>query len=363
MSDDEQPVAYGLADLGLGSRLRYALRAAVGFLLAAGIIGGFFYFGFELPYEEGPRFALWTVLGAVFIGLCGTVAADWLAHRTTHASVFFAAALGFLAGVAWAFVTSVPIGFFPGWLAVPIIIVWPLAGTFAFAYADAAQPRRPYPGRFLISFAFALLTLAWIPAVKTGLNQAVGDRIDFARMNPPRRYSDPRGFSIHAAPRGNCVDPAPAETVLPADQSLSPLGDFVDYRTIRVGGRPRLIGYMARLWTAGNRVTGVLIVWLGSGETYTGRIDGTRPHDEFSFRAFYPDGYFDQFQGSASLDRLRGTLTTADALCVRRVMSKVEITLRRQDSRAAYPWGLPQPKTMEQLRRAYPAAFAPISQP
>src|SRR5687768_3044613 len=198
----------------------FAARAGVAFALSAVALGAFYFFTYEvLTLSEPARYAFWVFVGSIFVAICGASSAVFLARRSARLSVFVSAVLGFIAGVFWAFAATVPVGLFPGRFDTPIIVIWPLSGMFALAYAAAAQPRiaREHRGALGIGGLLALLALGWTYTVKNGFDR-LGANVDFARM-AIRRYEDPSGLGIGALPRGSCWDPAPSPQPVAVDSN------------------------------------------------------------------------------------------------------------------------------------------------
>jgi hypothetical protein len=266
--------------------------------------------------------------------------------------VFIAAASGFLIGLSWAIATYFPMGLFPGIIGVPVGMIWPFSAALSFAYAAALVPRLQTAQPIGFGPFLAVAAIAWIGFVKGGLNR-VGEPVDFARMIAPRRMHTPLG--IAALDRGSCVDPVQvrARAVLDSATVLSPLGQFTD---VAFEAAPSdAIGHSVRLWRAGPEIVGVVSTWLGRGPGRHGLIENVRleKNGVLTFDAFYGDGFYDHFEGRLTKRRFRGALTTADALCVRRVVAQNELKLRATQMPRRLPFASAQPRTLAQFQTAF----------
>ena len=334
-------------------RLGFALRAGLGFLVIALLGCAAFFIRYEIMHVAQPaRVAFWTGGGAVFVALFGASNGVWFGRRSPRFAVFIAAASGFLIGLCWAIATYYPMGLFPGVIGVPVGMIWPFSAALSFAYAAALVPRVHTPQPVGLGPLLALLAIAWIGFVKGGINR-FGEPVDFARMVAPRRIHTPLG--IAALDRGACVDPAlvRARVLLDSTTVLSPLGQFTD---VDDDAAPtEAIGHSVRLWRAGPEIVGVVSTWLGRGPGRHGVIENVRleKNGTLTFDAFYGDGFYDHFEGRLTKRRFRGALTTADALCVRRVVAQNELKLRASAMPRRLPFASAEPRTLAQFQTTF----------
>jgi hypothetical protein len=338
-------------------RLGFALRAGAGFLVLALVGGAGVLIKYEIAYVLQPaRFGFWTALGAVHVTIMGGASGLWFARRNPRMAVFLAASLGFLIGVSWSAVTYFPMGLFPGMLGVPVAIIWPFSAALSFAYAAALVQHVEQPQRVGLGLVLTMVALCWIVFVKAGLNK-VGEPVDFARMRAPRRMHTPLG--IAALDRGDCYDPAPARarTTLDSATTLSYLGHFTDVDNDATTSQA--VGHSVRVWRAGPEIVGVMSTWLGRGTGRHAFIENARldKNGTFTFDAFYSDGFYDHFEGTLTKRRFRGAITTADALCVRRVLSQSDLTLSASAPPPRLPFASASPRTFAQFQSAFSTVY------
>jgi hypothetical protein len=163
-------------------------------------------------------------------------------------------------------------------------------------------------------------------------------------VDPPRptreRAVPPLG-NAGAPIEPRCRDPAPSPlpfdpNVLDPSERAEPLGVFTDVREIVTRGVPHAYGRTLRLWSVGGSLTGTLTSRAGpaSEPGHLGKLDRARldpSSGELTFDAFFDDGFFARFGGVLSDDEVRGVLVTADAECVRRVLSTDSVVLRKSN--------------------------------
>jgi hypothetical protein len=338
------------------SRLGFAVRAGFSFIVISLLGGAAFFIRYQILSTSSPsKYGFWTLAGGGFIALWAASGALWFGQRAPRVRVFVAACFGLLIGVAWTFIVYFPMGLFPGWMELPTIVFWSFSAAIAFAYATALLPQKQARGPLRIGPVFALLAILWVAFVKGGLNH-IGEPLDNARMIAPRRLHTPLG--VAALDRGHCVDPAPARVPITLDSAarLTPAGNFTDVAPAAVPAKA--IGHSIRLWQAGTQTVGIVSTWLGRGPGRHAWIENVSldADGRLRFDAFYGDGFFDHFDGELKRGHLRGQLTTADALCVRRVLARAEIKL----SNSELPRGLPladvEPTTFAEFEAAFASA-------
>ena len=338
------------------SRLGFAVRAGYSFIVIALLGGAAFFIRYQILITSSPtKYGFWTLAGGGFIALWAASSALWFGRRAPRVRVFIAACFGLLLGVAWTFIAHFPMGLFPGWMELPTIVFWSFSGAIAFAYATALLPQKQEPAPMRVGPVLALAAIGWVFFVKGGLNH-VGEPLDSARMIAPRRLRTPLG--VAALDRGHCVDPVPPRVALALDSAarLTPLGNFTDVPRDAVSANA--IGHSIRLWQSGTQTLGIISTWLGRGPGSHAWIENVILDQDgrLRFDAFYGDGFFDHFEGELRRGNLRGQLTTADALCVRRVVARAEISLRRSELPRRLPFGAEQPTTFAEFQTAFASA-------
>jgi hypothetical protein len=338
------------------SRLGFAVRAGYSFIVIALLGGAAFFIRYQILIASSPtKYGFWTLAGGGFIALWGASSGLWFGRRAPRVRVFIAACLGLQLGVLWTFIVHFPMGLFPGWMVLPTIVFWPFSGAIAFAYATALLPQNQERAPVRVGPMFALTAIGWVFFVKGGLNH-VGQPLDSARMIAPRRLRTPLG--VAALDRGHCIDPVPPRVAIALDSAarLTPLGNFTDVPRAAVSANA--IGHSIRLWQSGAQTLGIISTWLGRGPGSHAWIENVSldAHGRLRFDAFYGDGFFDHFEGEVKRGRLRGQLTTADALCVRRVVARAEITLRRSELPRRLPFAAVQPSTFGEFLSAFARA-------
>ena len=99
--------------------------------------------------------------------------------------------------------------------------------------------------------------------------------------------------------------------------------------------------------------------WLGRGTGRHAFIENARldRNGALTFDAFYSDGFYDHFEGTLTKRRFRGAITTADALCIRRVLSQAELTLKASEPPRRVAFASVAPRTFAQFQTAFSTVY------